>query len=607
MKMKETSRNTASSSGQEKRVIISLDEKDDCTIDRDNNVKDLSIKGVLSIKNTSGSYRIYNTYLSVSKRGLTDTAEGRYPVGEIGPEKHWTKDYAVTTDAPTLLLRESIDTNYNEAAEEPHRGFYLYKENPTSFKISLRNNFDHDIAKIALKKAMPPELSDVEAEAQSGEVDVNEGDRVIQWTIEGLKPNEDSTLNLKGIVRPRTSQPIKCGLIDVNFRVEGGARAGLELALESLTKSLSSANISETASAGKWTCEVSFNNVSDLVTILDEFTVTGTEGTVARFTPSAEVAAGASWTKSIEFASREMPELEKSIKFRVAHEIHKGIDGHIIKEDDVIPVGQISCSKRFDPPEIPAYETFNLKAMLTAENLGSLEFDSVKFVDKLPKDFKPPRAADIKATLRDVNVECKVETEPEDEDHSKEHTLTITVPNMLAAKGGLKPKDKLTVSYPIVAIGARPPSETRYPAPLHVTAFGRPPGLGTDAETPRDEPPEIVIKYVKRVLTGATGFESIEEGVYEVVIQVNNKGEAALENVLVEHWIPPDFEFLEYTPKRLVMEEEEAAEGKKVKFTIPKMNKGAGETITYRVKGRPGVEYKQTEAKFRVLGPRKSE
>jgi hypothetical protein len=607
MKMKETSKDTSSSSGKEKRVIISLDEKDDCVIDRDNNVKDLSIKGVLSIKNTSGSYRIYNTYLSVSKRGLTDTAEGRYPVGEIGPEKLWTKDYAVSTDAPTLLLRESIDTNYNEETEEPHRAFYFDKENPTSFKISIRNNIDHDIAKIVLRKAMPPELSDVQAEAQSGEVDVNEDGRFIQWTIEGLKPNEDSTLNFRGIVRPKASQPIKCGQIETNFKVDGGVRAGLEVTLESLTKSLSSANISETASAGKWTCEISFNNVSDLVTVLDEFTVTGTEGTVARFTPGDEIAAGQSWTKSIEFECRELPELEKNIKFRVAHEIHRSIEGHIIKEDDIIPVGEISCSKKFEPPEIPAYETFNLKAVLAAENLGSAEFDSVRFTDKLPKDFKPPRAGDVKATLRNVNVECNVKMEPEDEDHVKEHTLIITVPNMLVAKGGLKPKDRLVVSYPITAIGARPPSETRYPAPLHATAFSRPPGLGTDTETSRDEPPEILVKYVKRVLTGATGFESVEEGVYEVTIQVNNKGEAALENVLVEHWVPPDFEFLDYTPKRLVMEEEEAAEGKKVKFTIPKMNKGAGETITYRVKGRPGAEYKQTEAKFKVLGPRKSE
>nr|MDO8135108.1 hypothetical protein [Candidatus Njordarchaeum guaymaensis] len=606
MKMKETSKDT-SSPGQEKRVIISLDEKDDCVIDRDNNVKDLSIKGVLSIKNTSGSYRIYNTYLSVSNRGLTDTAEGRYPVGEIGPEKHWTKDYAVSTDAPTLLLRESIDTNYNEETEGPHRAFYVDKENPTSFKISVRNNLDHDVAKILLKKAMPPELSDVKAEAQSGEVDVSEEDRVIQWTIGGLKPNEDSTLNFKGIVRPGTSQPIKCGLIEVNFRVEGGARAGLELALDSLTKSLSSANICETASAGKWTCEISFSNVSDLVTILDEFTVTGTEGTVARFTPGTEVAAGTSWTKSIEFDSREMPELEKSIKFKVGHEIHKGIDGHIVKEDDIIPVGQISCSKKFDPPEIPAYETFNLNAMLTVENLGSAEFDSVKFTDKLPKDYKPPRPENVKATLRNASIECKVQMEPEDDDHAKEHTLTITVPSMLAAKGGLKPKDKLSVSYPITAIGARPPSETKYPAPLHVTAFCRPPGLGTDADTPSDKPPEILVKYLKRVLTGATGFESVEEGVYEVTIQVNNKGEAVLENILVEHLVPPDFEFFDYSPKRLVMGEEEATEGKKVKFTIPKMNKGAGETITYRVKGRPGAEYKQTEARFRVLGPKKTE
>jgi hypothetical protein len=260
----------------------------------------------------------------------------------------------------------------------------------------------------------------------------------------------------------------------------------------------------------------------------------------------------------------------------------------------------------FDPSEIPAYETFDLRAVLTAENPGSVEFDSVKFVDKLPKDFKPPKADEVTSTLGRNNVECEVEMEPQDEDQGKEHTITITVPNMLEKKGGLKPGDKLVVDYPVTAIGARPPSETRYPAPLHVTAFCRPAGLGTDATTPPNAP-EIVVKYVKRVLTGATGFESVESGVYEITIQVNNKGEAALENVVAEHWIPPDFEFVEYSPKRLVLEEEEAADGKKIKFTIPKMNKGAGETITYRVKGRQDAEYKQTEAKFRVIGPQKKE
>jgi uncharacterized repeat protein (TIGR01451 family) len=108
-------------------------------------------------------------------------------------------------------------------------------------------------------------------------------------------------------------------------------------------------------------------------------------------------------------------------------------------------------------------------------------------------------------------------------------------------------------------------------------------------------------------LTGATGFESVEPGVYEITIQATNKGEGALENVEVEHMIPPDFEFVEYSPKRLVMDEENSSEGKKVKFTIAKMNKGAGETIIYRIKGKPDAEYKQSEAKFRVLGPHKKE
>jgi hypothetical protein len=171
----------------------------------------------------------------------------------------------------------------------------------------------------------------------------------------------------------------------------------------------------------------------------------------------------------------------------------------------------------------------------------------------------------------------------------------------------LKPSDKLIINYPITAIGARPPSETKYPAPLHATAFSRPPGLGTDAETSVENPPEIAVKYVKRILTGATGFESVEEGVYEITIQVNNKGEAGLENVSAEHWIPPDFEFVEYTPKRLVMEEEETPDGKKVKFMIPRMIKGAGETIVYRVKGKPGAHYKQTEARFKVLGAQRKE
>jgi uncharacterized repeat protein (TIGR01451 family) len=204
-------------------------------------------------------------------------------------------------------------------------------------------------------------------------------------------------------------------------------------------------------------------------------------------------------------------------------------------------------------------------------------------------------------------VECQVQIEPEDEEHDREHTITITVPNLLGGKTGFKPGDKLIAVYPVVAIGARPPNETRYPAPLHVTAFCRPPGLGTDSVTPSEKPPEIVVKYVKRVLTGATGFESVEPGVYEITIQATNRGEGALENVVVEHLIPPEFGFVEYSPKRLVMEEEDAPEGKKVKFTIVKMNKGAGETIIYRIRGKPDAEYKQTEAKFRVLGPHKKE
>jgi hypothetical protein len=599
-------KNEETQSAQGKKVIVSIDEKERITVDRSNSPKEISISGILSVNNTSDSYRIYNTYLPVSNHGITDISEGRYPVGEIGPKKAWKKDYVATTETPTLMLEELIDTNYGEEANEPHRAFYVDKENPTMYKISLKNGFDHDVSEITLKKTLPREISDLESSAEAGEVKTDEGGKLVKWVIDSLGAGEESTLTLKGIVRPSNSKPIKCGGIEVNFKVEGGARSNLELDLESLTKSLSSLNISETASAGKWLLEISYDNNTDLVTRLDEFAVTGKGETIAKFTPNEEISAGQSWKQNIEFESREVPELEKSIKFTVAHDVHMSIDGLITREDDIIPVGQISCIKQFEPPEIPAYETFELKAVLTAENAGSVEFGSVKFVDKLPKDFKPPKTEDVKCTYESTGVDCEVEIEPQDEDHSREHTITITVPDLLDKQGGLKPKERLTVEYPITAIGARPPSETKYPAPLHVTAFCHPSGLGTDATTPPNAP-EIVVKYVKRVLTGATGFESVEAGVYEITIQVNNKGEAALENVVAEHWIPPDFEFVEYSPKRLVMEVEEDTEGKKVKFTIPRMNRGAGETITYRIKGRPDAEYKQTEAKFRVIGPHRKE
>jgi hypothetical protein len=607
MKYKESSEDTSTARAEGKRVIISLDEKEKVTIDRENQPKEISISGVLDINNTSSSYRVYNAYLAVSNHGLTDVSEGRYPVGEVAPEKSWKKEYTVSTETPTLMVKETVDTNYGEESEEPHRAFYVDKENPTSFKISIKNEFDHDISSLEITKATPSELSDIEVSAESGEATVDEGRKLVRWTLDSLNPGQDSSLTVKGILRPNNSEPIKCGSVEATFKAEEAARAGLDLDLDSLTKSLSSMNVCEGESAGKWGCEITFDNTTDLVTILNEFVVTGSQGEVARYKPNAEVGAGQSWKENFEFASKNVPELEKSIKFRVAHEVHRSIDGYVFKEDDVIPVGQIACSKQFDPPEIPAYETFDLKAVLTVENTGSVEFDSVKLVDKLPKDFKPPKVGDVQSALGSSAVECQVEIEPDDEEHDREHTITITVPNLLDKKKGFKSEDKLISVYPVVAIGARPPTETKYPAPLHVTAFCRPPGLGTDSATSPDEPPEIVVKYIKRVLTGATGFESVEPGVYEITIQATNKGEGALENVIVEHLIPPEFEFVEYSPKRLVMEEENASDGKKVRFTIAKMNKGAGETIIYRIRGKPDAEYKQTEAKFRVLGPHKKE
>jgi uncharacterized repeat protein (TIGR01451 family) len=607
MKYEDSSEDTSVGHADGKRVIVRLDEKEKVSFDRENQPKEISINGVLDINNTSSSYRVYNAYLSVTNHGLTDVSEGRYPVGEVAPEKSWRKDYTVSTETPTLTLKEIVDTNYGEEAEEVHRAFYVDKENPTSFKISIKNEFDHDISSVELKKTTPSELADIEVSAESGEASVDEGKRLVKWTLDTLKPSDESTLTVKGILRPNDSEPIKCGSIETTFKVEEAARAGLDLDLDSLTKSLSSMNVCETESAGKWSCGITFDNTTDLVTILNEFVVTGAQGEVAHFKPDAEVAAGKSWNQNFEFSSKNVPELEKSIKFRVAHEVHRSIDGYVFKEDDIIPVGKITCSKQFDPDEIPAYETFDLKAVLTTENAGSVELDSVKFVDKLPRDFKPPKTEDVQSALGSSAVECQVQIEPEDEEHDREHTITITVPNLSESKTGFKPGDKLIAVYPIVAIGARPPTETKYPAQLHVTAFCRPPGLGTDSETSSEKPPEIVVKYVKRVLTGATGFESVEPGVYEITIQATNKGEGTLENVVVEHLIPPEFEFVEYSPKRLVMEEEGAAEGKKVRFTIAKMNKGAGETIIYRIKGKPDAEYKQSEAKFKVLGPHKKE
>ncbi|MHA1593744.1 MAG: hypothetical protein ACTSXJ_06355 [Candidatus Baldrarchaeia archaeon] len=588
-----------------KKVIVDFSETEEVVLGPDSELEELKVTGAVSVINPSENSRIWNAKLHLSNVQNLDIPSGEYTVGEVEPGGRWSREYKVNVSEPVLHVKEVIDTWAKEEGVT-HQAFCRGKEMPVSITITLKNQTAMPVFNVRLEKKLPDGFEEPEIKAMKGNVTYEVDTRKIIWEIPQMDPEAELLMLINTKTLREDGNPVGMGEIIVTYELKGNCRAIADAHLESIGRSMTMINIEESEKGpGFWECALQFHNRSDMIYLVRKAVVTMQDQKIVEVEPNAEVAPNDKWIHKFTVEGLESPKLDKVVDFIVVYDIHRSLKGTIRKKEKVLPVVDVKCEKRFEPPSVPAYQVTPLTAILILENIGSAVIDSAEFSDLIPKHFVPPQPEDIKVEVDGRSVEDGIEVllEPSEVTAETEHKMLVKVTDLIDRVGGLKPGGKLVVSYQFRAM--RPLPTMEYPAPLKVTGYAKPAGPGADAETPEGEP-KIGITYVKRRYTCGKSYEpGAAAGEFIITILLSNTGEVPLEDIEVKDVIPRGFEVVEWTPKTAEVETREEEGVLYLVWKVPRVPAGQQVELEYKVKGTG--EYVSKEPIVTIHGERRVE
>ena len=272
-------------------------------------------------------------------------------------------------------------------------------------------------------------------------------------------------------------------------------------------------------------------------------------------------------------------------------ETQRKVIGHVLKRAQYLPVIGIEVSKAFNPAEVDAYDKTPMTAHIKVTNVGSAALNSINFVETLPTEFKPPDSSDVILRINDqpLNEGVTVNTEPMDDDPTKEHRITIKVEGLDQTIGGLQPKGVITCDYKLIAWSPQP--QVEYISPLQVESNVAPAVYPGTVNLP---PVKIEIKYVsRRIAVYKTVQPGQAPGEFVIPLRFINRGGVAVERIAINDIVPHGFTVTSVDPPDLKPTELELPDGIQLTWKFDRIEKGNQIAIKYTVQG--SGEYKRRE------------
>ena len=584
------------------RIIIDITDEEKPVLDGAHNLKEIPGTGKIVVKNPSEKSRLWNAIIDLKETVNTD-AEKVMEMGIVNPGKEFETTYTIENlERPSLKLKETFDTN-REKPDKVNNVFLFNQTNPSRLTIELTNRVDRPISDIKVIRNIPDFVEKIEPPtAEVGEVDVNK-DKVV-WTVNSIQPQSTATLHLdlKAVIDSVDEKEL--GETIVKYLVNDHQLTMMDPEIRGLTDSLSGVTTDESATPGKWDCNVEFINDSEFQVKLEDVKVahkvaTGDE-TIVSESPNQTLDSDESWDKDFQVESQNVPELKSSIEFTTLFKVITRVHGVINKEDTIYPVINAKVEKSINPPEVNAYANTDMEIENTVINTGTAAIDTLTITDELPEDFVPPEIKDLKLRLLGENetIEIhnqkqyvkKLDVTPPDLSPETSHTLTI---ELMKLADEFKADTEFKLIYPLLAKNPKP--DNKYMTPIEIAANTEVPGK--NFVTVEKSEPEIEIKYVKRKLKTLKSIRpGASEGEFDISIRIQNKGDVELENVVMEDQIPAGFDVSNLFPEEINYEVSE----NKLKVHIDELSGNDSLSIKFTCVG--SGEYPRTEPRVIVKG-----
>ncbi len=594
----------------ENLIVIDITDEEHIVLDGSQNLKEISGKGTLVVKNPTQRSRLWNLLCNVKEIVNTSLESKELTLGTLNPAQDFSKEYEIKDlKGASLKVEEIFDTDKSDSGKVNNA--FLYKtDNKCSLKLVLTNPLNLPILEIKVKRDMPAFIQEIEMRDPShGDASLKEeeGKRILAWELSSLDAQANAELEIFFTVNIKELAAQELGALKVNYLVNNYKLTMMNPEVRGLTDSMSGIDRDEGTQPGIWDCNVEFINESEFQVKLEDTKVTqkiatGSEMVVSQ-TPDKVLNPDESWDFDFQVEAKDVPELSSEIGFTPLFVVIPRVVGEIIKESTIYDVLSATIDKAINPPEVDAYANTDMSIVNTIVNEGSSIIEKFFLSDEIPTDFIPPLVKDIKITLGDIDISSREEfvqkilLDPSDQDFSKKHKIYVELFNLtnefLAGK-------KMVISYPLLARNPRPPTETKYMTPVKIEINS--PVEGKSFIRRPDEEPELKVRYVKRKLKTLKSIKpGLTEGEFSIGVRVQNKGDVELENVLVKEIIPTGFSLTEFTPPANATHEVvQVGDLSELHVRVIEIKGGSSVSINYNCSG--SGDYPRTEPVIIVLG-----
>jgi uncharacterized repeat protein (TIGR01451 family) len=590
------------SENTKKNVTIDLEESEKIQLGGASELESIEVAGKLSVINVSERSRIWNVKVHLGDtRDSTDIADESLSGGEVDVGGTWESGYGVTVKAPIVTLSEVYDTCGDIEAEEAHWAYVSSKDNPVKITITIKNETDGEIDSIILNKTIPSELSNVQViSSKSGTAEFDDGTRQIVWKEFVIYPQEETNIVIGATGQVHDTKPKSAGEIVLTYKGENQQRSTLNPDLTALTEFLMGIETAETE-PNQWECTLECSNESDMIVRLDKAEVYltpeggGEKQKMIDAAPSIELSPDQEWSASFEVASKETPKCTQEILYTPVRVIAKRVLGTIEKNPQEIPVYKIDYTKEFDPPAVNSFDKTPVEVTIEVTNAGTAKLNEIFIEDNLPDDVMPPTSEHITVWIRGEEYTGAYEfaIDPEDQDPEKPHKISFKIENLKDTIGELEPGESVKVNYAVMAWRSRP--EKEYPSPIVCTANIYPAGIPAEAASPEDGH-KLGVIYKKRAISTKKAInKGADAGEYVIVLVVSNNGEVTAENIVMNDWIPPGFEYVGTDPEDDQPEVVSVADGANMVWSWARMNPGDKKKMRVTVQGEGEYERREPE------------
>lgn len=632
----------SSYTGSMSEVLILNEEFMEFDYHNDGTRKAVSGNGNISIFNNSIKDRIWDANLQFSGSQFDNQEkENTINLGIFEPSSNKVLKYEIVNsdDLPDLIsINENIESVSEEITHEKtdfteegkSKGdnkkqhlLLLGKENKVKFIIDIVNVSNSILENIKFRKLFVNNFYDLKFEcSKSNEFRIVKNS--VECNINSLNPGEKVKVFITAHIFPKKKENIKTGKIELTYNLASKVISGVKINyFSAYSHAMHAIEKTERNDApNHWECSLIFENHSDFKLKLNSILIYD-KNKSKKFLDLDFTTAGATVinprgtykTQVFDMIDEKEPKFSRKVDYSVEYKTESNSMITTRFDDSIFKIVNIVVKKKLPEEEIKSFEQTTLNSEIIINNQGTVPINGLRIVENIPEDFLPPQnTSDFALYNSSGKIEIngiKINSIPDDEDHSHEHTFEISI-NLETDTGKsiINPEDYLELKYPLRAIS--PDYQKDYDFNAKVYAY-YPMYEKSGVEGPNGryilmndliskDTSSLKISHVRRKLViGKQIFPGRSNDEFAIYIVAKNGSNIKLNDVDITDAFPNSFKLISSNAEHKINKSKNNGE-QKISFKIDSILPYQEKEIMYYLKSVSGKDVSQSELESFFIG-----